>query len=813
VILNAGIGFATEYKAERTIRSLLDLSEPAATVIRDGAPQLLCGDEVIPGDLLMLRRGEPVVADARLVASTRLTVDEAALTGESMPLEKQPQLLDKERAPLAERCNMVYRGTLVTGGEGRAIVVATGRFTEIGKIQDLLANSAPPETSLQKQMRHLGTQLTWTMGGVSALMFAIGLLRGFSTLEMVRSAISLAIAAVPEGLPAIATVCLARGMLSMARQKVLARRLAAVEAIGGVQVLCFDKTGTLTWNRMSAVAVYAGNHEYAIAGASFLTHGRAISATGHPELAKLLQVCSLCSEASIQVRNGQRQLEGSPTETALVRAALDAGIDVAGLRRKSPVLQLRQRAESRAYMVTIHQIADGRKLIAVKGSPTEVLDLCDWRAQEGKVHRLGPRDRKELLEANERMGGRGLRLLAAACLELEAGQADAPEPTPRMVWLGLIGLADPPRHGLKEVIAEFRRAGVRPLMLTGDQAVTAEAVAESVALNGGGSTDAFEASELEKLEPAEIQSLVRRISVFSRVSPSDKLRIVQALESDGTTVAMTGDGVNDAPALKAADVGIALGQTGTKVARGVAGLLLMDDSIEALLPAIREGRTVYENLRRAVHYIATTNASEVLLMFASIAAGLGQPLNPRQLLWINLITDVFPELGLALEPPGPRIMERPPRDPEQAVIAREEYLRLGRQSAVMTAAAMAAYLAGLARYGMGPAAGTMAFLTLTSTQLLHGLNLRSPELGGDGQSVPANPTMRNGLFAGFGLLLASQFVPGLNSLLGTAPIGALDFAVCAGSPVAGFLVNHATKPVEESGDNSGRGVADELVEE
>ena len=789
VVLNAGIGFATEYKAERTIHSLLDLSEPAATVIREGVAQVMSGDEVVPGDLLVLRRGEPVVADARLVASSGLSVDEAALTGESMPLEKHPQTLERERAPLAERWNMAYRGTLVTGGEGLAIVVATGRFTEIGKIQDLLTASASPETPLQKQMRRLGSQLTWMIVGISAVMLAIGLLRGFSLLEMIRSAVSLAIAAVPEGLPAIATVCLARGMLSLARQKVLARRLAAVETIGGVQVLCFDKTGTLTWNRMSAVTVYAAKREYSITGARFLANGRAISAGEHLELAKLLQVCSLCSEAEIYRRDGQWVVDGSPTEAALVRTALDAGIDVEGLRQKFPVAEVRRRTESLVYMTTFHRMEDERTLIAVKGNPTEVLELCDWQACGEKVQPLGQRPRRQVLDRNARLASRGLRVLGAACLELEASPGNLRAGTPRLVWLGLIGLADPPRHGLKEVIAEFRRAGVRPLMLTGDQAATAEAVAQAVALNGAGAVDALNASELENLDRKAVRSLVRQASIFSRVSPSDKLRIVQALESEGVTVAMTGDGVNDAPALKAADVGIALGRSGTKVARGVADLLLMDDSIEALLPAIREGRTVYENLRKAVHYIAATNGSEVLLMFAGVAAGLGQPLNPRQLLWINLITDVFPELGLALEPTDPSVMSRPPRDPARPVIGRSEYLRLGQQSGVMAASAMAAYLAGMARYGSGTRAGTMAFLTLTSTQLLHGWNARAEGRGAE--SAPPNATMGNGLLAGFGLLLASQFVPGLNTLLGVAPIGALDFAICAGAAFAGFLANRA----------------------
>jgi len=786
VILNAGIGFATEFHAERTIQSLLELSEPEATVIRDGAVQMVSSDEVVPGDTLVLRRGEPVVADARLVACTRLTVDEAALTGESMPLEKRPETLGIEPVALADRRNMVYRGTVVTGGQGLAIVVATGRHTEIGKIQSLLAGSIQPETPLQRQMRGLGTQLTWLICGVSAAMFGIGLLRGFSALEMLRSAVSLAIAAVPEGLPTVATVCLASGMRSLLRDKVLARRLSAIEALGGVQILFFDKTGTLTWNRMSAVAVYVGMRQHTVSGVTFLEGDRPIAAVAHAELSKLLEVCALCSEATAGTRDGEWTIEGSPTESALVRMALNGGVDVAGLRHRFPLLGIEHRTETQAHMTTLHRLPDGRTLIALKGSPAEVLQLCDWHAKDGRVHKLGEGERAEILAANAKMARGGLRVLAAACLEVESGSR-GPH---RFVWLGLVGLADPPRHGLKEAIAEFRRAGVRPLMLTGDQAATAEAIAKALALDGGEQPTAVHATDFDSLDAREAALLIRKASVFSRVTPSHKLQIVRALQSEGATVAMTGDGVNDAPALKAADVGIAMGQSGTRVACGVADLLLMDDSIASLLPAIREGRTVCENLRKSVHYIAATNASEMLVMFTSIAAGLGQPLNPRQLLWINLITDVFPALALAVEPADPGIMLRPPRDASQPIVGRPEYATLGRQSAIMTASAMSAYVYGLARYGGGVQAGTMAFLALTSAQLLHGLSVRSENRG---SALAPNPAMRNGLLAGFGLLLASQFLPGLTSLLGATRIGAVDALVCAGAAVASFLANEASK--------------------
>jgi len=470
------------------------------------------------------------------------------------------------------------------------------------------------------------------------------------------------------------------------------------------------------------------------------------------------------------------------------------------LRADFPLRETRYRTESQPYMTTLHDLRDGRTLVAVKGNPAEVLRLCDWYSSNGKVQRLGNRQRAGILSGNDRMAARGLRVLGAACLETKD---HSPEPR-GLVWIGLVGLADPPRHGVREVIGEFRNGGVRTLMLTGDQAATAGAVAEALELDNH--SEAARASDMETLDENGVRALVRRTSVFSRVSPSHKLQIVRALQSDGLMVGMTGDGVNDAPALKAADVGIAMGQGGTKVARGIADLLLMDDRIESLLPAVREGRRVHENLRKAVHYIAATNASEILVMFTAVAAGLGQPFNPRQLLWINLITDVFPELALAMEPADPEIMSRPPRDPNQPVIGRPEYLRLARQSGILSAASMAAYLAGLARYGPGPAAATMAFLTLTSAQLLHGLSARSETRGA---VRPPNPAMRKGLLAGFGLLIASQYVPGVTPLLGATRVGALDALICAGAALASYLALEFSKPL----DTSRKEHEHELVEE
>jgi Ca2+-transporting ATPase len=788
VAINAAVGFFTELHAERTIAALLEISEPPATVLRDGAQRRVPGDEVVPGDTLLLGRGDHVSADARVIECGDFTVDEAALTGESMPLAKDAAALPAE-VPLAERLNMVYRGTIVTGGCGVAVVVATGRHTEIGRVQALIAASAQPETPLQRQMGQLGRQLAILAIGISGVVFGVGLLRGFAVLVMVRGAVSLAIAAVPEGLPTVAMVALANGVRALLRHKVLVRRLDAVEALGSVSVLCFDKTGTLTHNRMSVVHVVAGGQDYKVGAGLFFAGDRAVEPAAYPELAKLLEVCTLCSEAELAGGNGEPELLGSPTETALLRMAQEAGTDVAELRREWRNLRAAPRAEGRPYMATWHAGPNGRVLLAMKGSPADVLGLCRWYARAGRVDPLTDAERKAILERNARMAGSALRVLGVACLESNGGEADPAA----LVWLGLVGLMDPPRQGLREVLADFRRAGVKPVILTGDQGATARAVGQALDLTGGEDLAVMNSTQLDAMDDAALDAAVEGTDIFSRVSPGHKLRIVQSFQRLGHVVAMTGDGVNDGPALKAADVGITLGRSGTRVARGVADIVLADDDIAALLPAIREGRAVYLNLRKAVRYIAASNTGEVLSVLAPLAAGAGQPLNPRQLLWTNLISDVMPELGLALDTPPAGIMSRPPNDPHRPIVARGDYGGLAAQSGIISGAAVAAYAAGLARYGAGPRASSMAFLTLNAAALLHGFTARSVSRGGF-RDMPPNPWLSGGALGSIGLLALAQVIPGLRAVLGNAPLTLADAAVCAAAAAAGFFANEARKP-------------------
>jgi Ca2+-transporting ATPase len=785
VALNASIGFATEAQAEHTIAALLGLAEPVVAVVRDGFAVRIRGPEVVPGDLLLLARGAPVVADARVVEANWLSVDESALTGESMPVEKSTAAIAGESVPPAQRSNMVFRGTVVTGGSGLAVAVATGQFTEIGKVQRLIAQSSRPETPLERQLGKLSGQLAWVTAAVAGGVLAIGLLRGFTLLEMLHGAISLAVAAVPEGLPVVATTALASAVHAMLRHNVLVRRLDAIEALGAAQVVCLDKTGTLTLNRMSVSWVFAGMRRYLPNGDGSLAADGPEPAPAGPELDRFMEICTLCNESEIVGENGSRGVRGSPTETALMDMARKAGRDIEEIRRKYPLIKTEQRGERRNYMRTLHECGGGRTLAAVKGSPAEVLELCRFYSENGHVSRLSKRQRRIIEEENSRMAESALRVLGVAWQE----DGDPENGNHDLIWLGLVGMADPPREGLDEFIRTLRRASIRPVMITGDQTPTAQAVGRTLGLNG-----VMDAASLEELSAGEWQQSAGGIEIFSRVSPADKLRIVRFLQRNGTVVGMTGDGINDGPALRASDIGIALGQGGTQVAREVADVVLRDDNIHSLISAIREGRRIQENIRTAIHYISATNLSEVLLMTVSLAAGLGRPLSARQLLWINVLTDVFPELAIAMQPAEADVMERAPRDPNKAVIGRGDVARLSRQCGIITAAAFGCYGYGIARYGIGPQAGTIAFLGLAGAQLLHAFSARSEThslLERDG--LPPNRFLTLSVWGAVAGLVLGQFIPGIRTLLGTAPIGPADYLVSAAAAGASLLLNEMLK--------------------
>ncbi|MGO9377160.1 MAG: HAD-IC family P-type ATPase [Dissulfurispiraceae bacterium] len=831
VVTNAGIGYATESQSEKTINSLKSLVRPTAFVIRNGEIREIGAEGVVPGDILALRPGTYVPADARLIDANRLSVDESTLTGESLPVLKittalrppEDDTTGKKEIPLGDRTNMVYMGTIVTGGQGAAVVTATGKYTEIGHIQTLVGSARPPQTPMERQLDTMGRQLVLISGAVCGIVFLIGLLRGYGFLQMLKISISLAVAAVPEGLPTVATTTLSLGIRRMRKHNVLIRHLDAVETLGSLQTICMDKTGTITLNRMSIVALHTGKKQVRISDGIFYHGGRTLNPYECDELLRLIHVAVLCNESEVQRCTPQKPCDGlvvdvkgtglsvglteqhivsgSSTENALIHMALAAGIDVILIRNKFPRSGIGHRAEMRNFMTTTHSVANNGKLIALKGSPAEVLQMCNRHIVDGELIPLSDDDRMNVEIENERMAGNALRVLGLAYNIIENGDNDV-DTREDFIWLGLTGMADPVRNGVGEVIDVFHSAGIDTVMITGDQSATAYAIGKELNLSRGEQLEILDSTHLTDIEPEVLKALCEKVHVFARVSPANKLQIVQSLQSVGKIVAMTGDGINDGPALKAADIGIAMGHTGTDVAREVADVVLEDDNLETMIIAISQGRTIYNNIRKSVHFLLSTNMSEIIVMFTAIAGGMGHPLNAMQLLWINLLSDIAPGLALALEQPEPDVLARPPRDPGEPIIKTSDFKRIGFESAVLSAGSMSAYLYGISRYGIGPSAGTMAFASLTLGQLLHAYSCRSETHGiFDKAHLPPNPYLNAAIAGSIGLQMLAMVVPGLRTLLGITPIGFIDWLVVGGSAVVPLIVNEATKTQKKAADN------------
>ncbi len=785
ILVNACIGFATERSAEKTVDGLGDAGRGDSEVIRDGKRLLVPSDRLVPGDILALRAGQ-VNADARILDAERLTVDESMLTGESLPVPKRAGALART-VPVADRTNLLFRGTVVTGGTGLAIVVATGASTEIGKIQLLAGGASAPETPLQREMRELGETTVMLASAVCGGVFAVGLLRGYGFLEMMKMAASLVVAAVPEGLPTVAITTLSLGVRNMLRQRVVVRRLEAVETLGATEVVCLDKTGTLTLNQMSVAAISAGASSLRLE--SGFPEDEELTSIDQAALARLIQIAALCNESKILREGDAFQFVGSATENALLRLAVEAGIDVSELREQFPCMRMELRTEDRHYTISEHvEAGSSRRLVAVKGSPEQVLRRATHRFEGGHIVPLSPEARRQLEQQNEALAGEALRVLAFAFAELDAADAGVTDELP-LVWVGLAGLRDPPRPGVEQVIAELRRAGISTLMMTGDQATTARAIGHEL-----GFGEVVDASRLDDLDEASLRRLLATGPVFARVSPSDKLRIVQAVQRSGLVVAMVGDGINDSPALKTADIGIAMGGRGTPVACEAADVVLTDDNPASIVTAIRQGRAIRGNLRKAVRYLLATNLSEIWVMLGAMAAGWGQPLNPLQLLWINLVTDVFPDLALALEPPEPHVMREPPPPNDERLLDGGHLKRTLLESVVITSGALVTYRYGLGKYGQGPRASSMAFLSLTSAQLLHTFSARAETHGiFSTRGTRAGRHVLGTVGASLGAQALAAFWPGLRRLLGGAPLGLFDVATAAGGAVVPLLLNETLK--------------------
>lgn len=794
LILNVALGFAVEIRAHRAVEALADVEPRIAVVVRDGLTREIDAHVVVPGDVLLLEAGEGVPADARML-SGEVQVNESALTGESVPVSKTVNTQVAATANLPDRSTMVHAGTLVVAGSARAVVVATGDATELGGIGRLVGATSYRRTPLEVQLDVLGQQLVWAALLVAAATGVLAWVHGGSLALVLESAIALAVAAVPEGLPAVATITLALAVHRMARQHALVRRLPVVETLGSVTVLCTDKTGTLTAGEMTVTAIRTGDALYEVShvgydpAGEFSRDGRPADVRDHEDLQYALETGLAAGRGDLVLSETGWTPRGDPTEVALAVAAMKGGIERAAVTRGMPEIGDIPFSSERQLMAIFHRcVDDGCTTAFVKGAPHRVLDLCWSVFSRGAARPLDAAARAALERANDDMAAQGLRVLALATGRV--GHADE-RSLIGLTFIALVGISDPPAPGVKEAIGAFRRSGIRTVMLTGDQRGTAEAIAGQLELSGD--PHALTGDEVEALTDADLDERLKTATVFSRVSPAAKLRLVAAYQQQGEVVAMIGDGVNDAAALKRADVGVTMGRRGTEVARDTATIVLTDDRFETIGTAIAEGRLVFENIRRFVFYLFSCNLAEIIVLLGTSAAGWPLPLAPIQVLWLNLVTDSVPALALAVEPPRGDLMQRPPRPPTEALLARGFLYSIGLY-AVLIAAPVLAMIVWQTVTGVPyERAITMNFAVLGFAQLLHLGNARDDAPVLSWRRAIANRAALAALVIGALSLVAVIQLPALAQLLRLVPLSAADWALVLGLALVPAVVGQTVK--------------------
>ena len=751
VMLNAVIGFAQEWRAERAMAALRKMASPTARVRRDGAVATLPSDQLVPGDIVLLEAGNVVPADLRLLEAAQLRLSEAALTGESQPVEKRIEALAEAQLPLGDRTNMAWKGTLVANGRGTGVVAATGLATELGRIARLLEGAEEVKTPLQKRLARFGARIAWAVLAICAIMFVAGLARGEAPVLMFLTAVSLAVAAIPEALPAVVAISLALGASKMVKQNALIRRLPAVETLGSITFICSDKTGTLTQNRMRAETFWVDGEDERI-----------------EPWPSLLRALALVNDA---VPAADGTLTGDPTEVALLEAAMARGYDKAALESQSPRHGEFPFDSERKRMATVH--ADGGAfLVCVKGAPEAILERCPWQlAAHGPV----PFDAAETLAQAERMAAHGLRVLAFAERRTDRLPAGIEAAESDLTLLGLVGLMDPPREEAAHAVAECLTAGIVPVMITGDHPATARAIAARLGiLDHGGRV--VTGVELAALSDEAFAAQVKEIRVYARVDPEQKIRIVRALQAAGEFAAMTGDGVNDAPALKRADIGVAMGRGGTDVAREAAHMVLLDDNFATIVHAVREGRRIFDNIRKFIKYAMTCNSGEIWTIFLAPFLGLPIPLLPIHILWINLVTDGLPGLALAAERAERDIMQRPPRRPDESIFAHGMWQHMIWVGLLMGAVCLT--LQAWSIHHSGAHWQTMVFTVLCLSQLGHALAIRSEKDSLFRIGITSNPLLLATVFGTMALQLATIYLPALNPVFKTEPLDWDELAIC-----------------------------------
>ncbi len=766
LIVNAAIGFVTEIRAVRSMEALRQLGSVTTRVRRDGRMTVVAAQDLVPGDIVILEGGDIVTADLRLIEASNLAADESALTGESMPVEKSTATARKD-TPVAEIRSMAFKGTAITRGGGTAVVVGTGMNTELGRISALVEEARPERSPLEKQLDRLAGHLIWFTLLICAAIGLFGILSGGDMFLMIEAAIALAVAAIPEGLPIVATMALARGMWRMARQNALIERLAAVETLGATTIIFTDKTGTLTENRLSVHSIMTASGTLDLSSPGSDSGRRGEPAHPDPTLARALSVAVLCNNAELAGPEGAAS--GDPIEIALLRAGRNAGLERAALLRQTPQIGGVAFDSESAMMATVHRSGDAF-LTCVKGAPEAVLRHSDRVAGPAGETDLDAAGRDIWLERTRALAEDGLRVLAVAS-KLE--RSDDSPAYGRLVFLGLIGLSDPPREDVPAAIRACHEAGIRVVMITGDHAVTARKIAAEIGLTDGDGV-VVEGRDLKpetELSEEEKQRIVSA-NVFARVNPAQKLELVALHQARGEVVAMTGDGVNDAPALKQADIGVAMGLRGTQVAKEAAAMVLTDDAFATIVQAIREGRVIFRNIQRFVAYLLSCNLSEILVVGLAVLAGLPLPLLPLQILFLNLVTDVFPAFALGVGAGDDGILNRPPRDPAKPILTRSIWILIVVIGLAITAATLGGFFIARTWLALeGDAALTVSFLTLALAQLWNVFNMRDPSAPIFRNDITRNPYVWAALAGCTGLLLLAVYVPVLAETLHLARLG------------------------------------------
>ncbi|HSW62281.1 MAG TPA: cation-transporting P-type ATPase [Dissulfurispiraceae bacterium] len=793
VLVNAFIGFIQEAKAVKAIEALARTMITEATVLRAGEKQRISSAEVVPGDIVLLQSGDKVPADMRLFQTRDLQIDESALTGESVPVHKKSDILDHDTG-LADRQNMAYASALVTYGQGVGIVVAIGDKTEVGRISELISSTESLETPLTRKIAHFSHILLYAILALAALTFIVGLIRGEPAYDMFMAAVALSVAAIPEGLPAAVTITLAIGVARMARRRAIIRKLTAVETLGSTTAICSDKTGTLTENQMTVQEIVAGGEQFEVSGAGYTPSGRilkqgvAVDASVSPVLMECLKAGLLCNDSLLLEKEGRWAVQGDPTEGALLVSAVKAGLDMATARIELPRVDAIPFESQHQYMATLHSRGtDKPGIVYVKGSVEAIAERCVSSLDaEGRLAEL---DAERIHRAVEEMAAKGLRVIAFAKREIKQGtnELNHPDVAAGMTFLGLQGMMDPPRQEAILAVQQCHTAGIRVKMITGDHALTASSIAQQVGLHNP--FNVVSGKAMMEVSDRELIDIADRTTVFARVTPEQKLRLVEAMQAKGHVVAMTGDGVNDAPALKRADIGVAMGIIGTDVAKEAADMVLTDDNFASIEAAVEEGRGIFDNLTKFIVWTLPTNLGEGLVILAAIFAGVTLPILPVQILWINMSTALLLGLMLAFEPKEPGIMTRPPRDPKAPILTRVLVWRLFIVGLLLLAGAFGLFEWELRRGTAVAEARTVAVNLFVLVQLFYLFNCRSMTQSMFRVGFFSNPMLFGGVAIMLLLQLMFTYLPAMNLMFQSAPIS-LDAwgRILAVSVIAFFVV-------------------------